>query len=63
MIKSVSPRSLRETRHQIYKDLHRNIASSVEESEGLIADMSKDKDFREGLDAYLEKRDPQWKGR
>ena len=63
MITSVSPRSLQETRHQIYKDLHRNVARSVEESERLIADMSKDKDFREGLDAYLEKRDPQWKGK
>ena len=63
MITSVSPRSLQETRHQIYKDLHRDVASSVEESERLIADMSKDEDFREGLDAYLEKRDPKWKGK
>ena len=63
MITSVSPRSLQETRRQIYKDLHRNVASSVEESERLISDMSKDKDFKEGLDAYLEKRDPQWKGK
>tara|TARA_B100001093_G_scaffold385801_1_gene371672 strand:+ start:1016 stop:1834 length:819 start_codon:yes stop_codon:yes gene_type:complete len=63
MITTVSPRSLRETRRQIYKDLHRNIASSVEESEKLIVDMSKDRDFKEGLDAYLEKREPQWKGK
>ena len=63
MITTVSPRSLQETRHQVYKDLHRNIASSVEESERLIVDMSKDQDFKEGLDAYLEKRDPQWKGK
>ena len=63
MITTVSPRSLQETRHQVYKDLHRNIASSVEESERLIVDMSKDQDFKEGLDAYLEKRNPQWKGK
>ena len=63
MITTVSPRSLQETRHQIYKDLHRNIASAVEESERLIVDMSKDHDFKEGLDAYIEKRSPEWKGK
>jgi enoyl-CoA hydratase/carnithine racemase len=35
----------------------------VEESERLIVDMSKDHDFKEGLDAYLEKRNPEWKGK
>ena len=63
MITEVSPRSLRETRRQVYKDLHRDVASSVNESEALIVKMSEDHDFKEGLDAYLEKRTPRWEGR
>ena len=63
MITEVSPRSLRETRRQVYKDLHRDVASSVNESEDLIVKMSEDHDFKEGLDACLEKRTPRWEGR
>ncbi len=62
MIETVSPGSLRETRWQIYKDLHRGVASSVKDSERLIDSMSRQKDFSEGVNAYLERRTPNWTG-
>ena len=60
LVASVSPNSLRQTRWQIYKDLHRDVASSVVESERLIADMATEEDFREGIAALVEKRPPDW---
>ena len=49
LVASVSPNSL-QTRWQIYR-LHRDVASSVVESERLIADMATEEDFREGISA------------
>ena len=60
LIASVSPNSLRQTRWQIYKDLHRDVASAVIESERLIEDMAKEEDFKEGIAALVEKRQPRW---
>lgn len=60
LIASVSPNSLRQTRWQIYKDLHRDVASAVIESERLIEDMAKEEDFKEGIAALVEKRPPRW---
>lgn len=60
LIASVSPNSLRQTRWQIYKDLHRDVASAVIESERLIEDMAKEEDFKEGIAALVEKRPPCW---
>jgi len=60
LIASVSPNSLRQTRWQIYKDLHRDVASAIIESERLIEDMAKEEDFKEGIAALVEKRPPQW---
>ena len=60
LIASVSPNSLRQTRWQIYKDLHRDVASAVIESERLIEDMAKEEDFKEGIAALVEKRPPKW---
>jgi len=60
LIASVSPNSLRQTRWQIYKDLHRDVASAILESERLIEDMAKEEDFKEGIAALVEKRPPQW---
>ena len=60
LIASISPNSLRQTRWQIYKDLHRDVASAVVESERLIEDMAKEEDFKEGIAALVEKRPPDW---
>ena len=60
LVASVSPNSLRQTRWQIYKDLHRDVASAVIESERLIEDMAKEEDFKEGIAALVEKRPPNW---
>ena len=60
LIASVSPNSLRQTSWQIYKDLHRDVASAVIESERLIEDMAKEEDFKEGIAALVEKRPPRW---
>lgn len=60
LIATVSPESLRQTRWQIYRDLHRDVAASVEASESLIREMMRQPDYREGVAAFLEKRPPRW---
>jgi len=60
LVASVSPGSLRETRWQIYRDLHRSVRSAVEDSEELIRRMMTEPDYAEGVRAFLEKRAPRW---
>jgi enoyl-CoA hydratase/carnithine racemase len=62
LVARVAPNSLRQTRWQIYRDLHRDIAASVLDSERLLADMMREPDYREGVAAFLEKRAPRWSG-
>jgi enoyl-CoA hydratase/carnithine racemase len=60
MIATVSPNALRQTRWQIYRDLHRGAAAAVEDSERLIEEMMTEQDYAEGVAAFLEKRSPRW---
>lgn len=60
---SVSPGSLRETRRQIYTDLHRDVGSAVRHSDELLDQMMKQADYREGVAAFAEKRAPKWSGK
>ncbi len=60
MITTVAPNSLKQTRWQIYRDLHRDVASSVKESERLLNDMMGEDDYKEGVQAFVEKRPPDW---
>jgi enoyl-CoA hydratase/carnithine racemase len=63
MAAEVSPASLRETKRQIYTDLHRDVGSSVREADELLDQMMKADDYREAVAAYAEKRPPRWSGR
>jgi enoyl-CoA hydratase/carnithine racemase len=58
MAASVSPASLRATRHQIYGDLHGDVGSSVSAAQALLEEMTKSHDFAEGVAALREKRPP-----
>ena len=60
MIRTVSPNSIKQTRRQIYKDLHRGVAVAVEDSEQLLEKMMQEKDYEEGVEAFLDKRKPDW---
>jgi enoyl-CoA hydratase/carnithine racemase len=59
---SVAPGSARETKHQIYRDLHRGAAEAVVEAERLLEAMVRHPDYGEGVKAWMEKRAAQWTG-
>ena len=61
LIATVSPNSLRQTRWQIYRDLHRDVGRSVRDSERLLDSMMREPDYKEGVAAFVEKRPPSWK--
>ena len=59
---SVAPGSARETKRQIYRDLHRDAASAVTDAERLLQEMIRHPDYGEGVKAWLQKRAAQWHG-
>lgn len=61
LARHVSPASLASTKRQVYRDLHQDVGSSVEESERLIREMARGPEFREGVAALLEKRRPEFR--
>lgn len=62
MADGCSPGSLRETKRQIYKDLHGDAASAVNHSEAMLVEMSMHPDYKEGVKAWMEKRKANWQG-
>ena len=62
MAQEVSPASLRETKRQIYTDLHRDVGSAVREADALLEQMTTQADYREAVAAFTEKRPPRWSG-
>jgi enoyl-CoA hydratase/carnithine racemase len=59
---SVAPGSARETKRQIYRDLHRSAAEAVTDAERLLDEMARDPDYSEGVKAWMEKRAAAWSG-
>ena len=57
---SVAPGSARETKRQIYRDLHGEAAAAVIEAERLLETMVRHPDYAEGVKAWMEKRAPVW---
>jgi enoyl-CoA hydratase/carnithine racemase len=57
---NVAPGSARETKHQIYRDLHRDSATAVTDAERLLETMIRHPDYAEGVKAWLEKRRAKW---
>jgi enoyl-CoA hydratase/carnithine racemase len=58
----ISPSSLRESKRQLYADLHGDVGTAVAESERLLERMATEPDFREGVAAWQEKRPPHFQG-
>lgn len=58
---NVAPRSVRETKRQIYTDLHQDVGSAIVESGALLDEMVKEPDFLEGVRALTEKRTPEFR--
>jgi enoyl-CoA hydratase/carnithine racemase len=58
----VAPGSARETKHQIYRDLHRGVATAVIEAEALLEAMIRHPDYAEGVKAWMQKRTADWRG-
>jgi enoyl-CoA hydratase/carnithine racemase len=57
----VSPASLRETKRQVYRDLHGGVGAAVEEGERLLRAMAKGPEYLEGVRALVEKRPPRFR--
>ncbi|MEY2570397.1 MAG: hypothetical protein QOE63_747 [Acidimicrobiaceae bacterium] len=57
----VSPASMAAAKRQLYADWHRDVGTSVAESERLIAEMATQPDYAEGVRAWLEKRPPEFR--
>jgi enoyl-CoA hydratase/carnithine racemase len=57
LIVNVAPGSLRETKRQIYPDLHRDVRSTVAGAAALLERMATRLDF-EGMSAFLQQRPP-----
>ena len=60
LAKQVSPSSIAETKRQIYSDLHGDVGNAVRRSEELLDRMTTEPDFKEGVRAFVEKREPRF---
>lgn len=62
LAREVAPSSIHQTKRQIYADLGRDVGSAIDDSELLLRSMMKQPDYREGVAAYVEKREPNFPG-
>lgn len=56
-----SPESLRQSKRQVYIDLHRDLGVSTVEAGELLKTMMTQANYREGVNALIEKRSPNWR--
>ena len=63
LITRVSPESLRQSKRQTYLDFHRDVGTSVRDANDLLNAMVKQPDYKEAMDAFVEKRPAQWGSR
>ena len=63
MASTVSPRSLRVMKRQVYEAIFQNLSEAFELSEREMLESLKSEDFKEGVAHYLEKRAPSFTGR
>eukprot|EP01084_Bolivina_argentea_P046281 85229_1 len=57
-----SPAAIKEIKKQVFKNLLDTPQTSWKEAQKLMIKSFKHPDFKEGVDSYLEKRYPKWKG-
>jgi enoyl-CoA hydratase/carnithine racemase len=60
MATEISPAALRESKRQLYADLHGDVGTAVARAEALLDAMVAGPDFAEGVAAYLDKREPRF---
>lgn len=62
MLDTVSPGSLRSTKHQLALDHMRDVGASVRDADARLAAMVADDDYAEAVRAWTERRMPNWSG-
>ena len=60
LIRQVSPNSLKVTRWQLYRDLHRDISEANQDADRLLRQMVTEPNFKEGVQAFVDKRTPKF---
>jgi enoyl-CoA hydratase/carnithine racemase len=53
-----SPASMAQMKHQVYADLERSLADSMEDANRLMAESFAAPDFGEGVQSFVERRSP-----
>ncbi len=60
LAEKVSPGSLKETKRQIYTDLHRDVGEAVREADQLLSEMVKSPNYNIGVKAFMKKQKADW---
>jgi enoyl-CoA hydratase/carnithine racemase len=60
LVDAVSPGSLKQTKWQVYTDLHRDAASAVKYADRLLEEMVQHPNYKIGLKAFMKKEKADW---